>query len=145
MYPPFPDPFCPRNRSGSTNWPIGNWKKYCDTFHSPSWYSSKQRPWCWDASISTTSIPLPVPSMLQCLQVATPSLVILYHDVMIISMFIIFFPLWSSMIIRYIKILHQLIIPNLNAHLSSGWWLTYSEKSWSSSVGMMTFPIYGKS
>ena len=27
----------------------------------------------------------------------------------------------------------------------SGWWLTYpSEKNISSSVGMMTFPIYGK-
>jgi len=27
----------------------------------------------------------------------------------------------------------------------TGWWLTYpSEKWWSSSVGMMTFPIYGK-
>ena len=27
----------------------------------------------------------------------------------------------------------------------AGWWLTYpSEKWWSSSVGMMTFPIYGK-
>ena len=27
----------------------------------------------------------------------------------------------------------------------AGWWYTYpSEKSWSSSVGMMTFPIYGK-
>jgi len=27
----------------------------------------------------------------------------------------------------------------------TAWWLTYpSEKSWSSSVGMMTFPIYGK-
>ena len=26
-----------------------------------------------------------------------------------------------------------------------GWWLTYpSEKDWSSSIGMMTFPIYGK-
>jgi hypothetical protein len=29
--------------------------------------------------------------------------------------------------------------------LISGWWLTSpSEKSWSSSVGMMTFPTYGK-
>ena len=28
---------------------------------------------------------------------------------------------------------------------TTGWWLTYpSEKWWSSSVGMMTFPIYGK-
>ena len=30
--------------------------------------------------------------------------------------------------------------------ISSGWWYTYpSEKSWSSSVGIMTFPISGKS
>ena len=30
-------------------------------------------------------------------------------------------------------------------HVWSGWWLTYpSEKWWSSSVGMMTFPTYGK-
>jgi hypothetical protein len=28
----------------------------------------------------------------------------------------------------------------------SGWWLTYPSEKWcSSSVGMMTFPIYGKS
>ena len=33
-----------------------------------------------------------------------------------------------------------IIFPNV-----SGWWYTYtSEKLWSSSVGMMTFPIYGK-
>ena len=35
---------------------------------------------------------------------------------------------------------HLSMLPNI-----SGWWLTYpSEKSWISSVGMMTFPIYGK-
>ena len=33
---------------------------------------------------------------------------------------------------------HLSMVPNI-----SGWWLTYpSEKSWISSVGMMTFPIY---
>ena len=26
----------------------------------------------------------------------------------------------------------------------SGWWYTYPSEKWSSSVGMMTFPIYGK-
>jgi len=37
-------------------------------------------------------------------------------------------------------LLHNFKVSNL-----SGWWLTYpSEKWWSSSVGMMTFPIYGK-
>ena len=32
-----------------------------------------------------------------------------------------------------------------SVHTKTGWWLTYpSEQWWSSSVGMMTFPIYGK-
>ena len=35
--------------------------------------------------------------------------------------------------------------PELYSQIYSGWWYTYpSEKWWSSSVGMMTFPIYGK-
>ena len=36
---------------------------------------------------------------------------------------------------------------DLMGYEATGWWYTYpSEKSWSSSVGMMTFriPIYGK-
>ena len=32
----------------------------------------------------------------------------------------------------------------LYRNTSSGWWLSPSEKWWSSSVGMMTSPIYGK-
>ena len=38
-----------------------------------------------------------------------------------------------------------LAIPMCSFNVHSGWWYTYpSEKSWSSSVGMMKFPIDGK-
>ena len=37
------------------------------------------------------------------------------------------------------------ISPTINTKHSNGWWYTYpSEKWWTSSVGMMKFPIYGK-
>jgi hypothetical protein len=40
-------------------------------------------------------------------------------------------------------IIYESIVP-MFSHIFSGWWYTYpSEKSWSSSVGMMKFPTYG--
>jgi hypothetical protein len=33
----------------------------------------------------------------------------------------------------------------MDGYMGSGWWLSHpSEKWWTSSVGIMTFPIYGK-
>ena len=71
--------------------------------------AQNQSPWRWDASISTTSIHLPVPSMLQCLQVATPFLIVLYNDVILM-----FNKLPSNMIqyAQYKNTTRHLVIPN---------------------------------
>jgi len=50
---------------------------------------------------------------------------------------------WSIMKTKWMNMVGS---KNLKIIYITGWWLTYpSEKSWASSVGMMTFPIDGKS
>ena len=58
--------------------------------------------------------------------------------------------IWNMQVsIYYMYYWYTIIIPLYSTYIyiyyMPGWWYSYpSEKWWSSSVGMMTFPIYGK-